>query len=388
MKRRNFIAGFGCLGLGARGLEDWAREGAAWKGFVCGDSVREEGGIMISVKVIKSKAAMCSAAPGVEVSGSEWSFRPEVNDHGDFYGENLREVYFNLESSRFSPGVIRIRIPGAVAARVIVGYTDVLFVQDGDVVQFHLVEDLSRGQLMQMMYQSPWGGQPIAFIHNWGIRKAREYALQDFPEVEFAAVHNYLLAAQEVLRQAEPKGFKGDIVLMGSEVAATRGHMDYPAHIHIMHYEFRGEKEWVSRLVPHFYMDKQGNITRNKYEVVVGKGDRSKEYGPGEQVRFVDSSGTFVMDLTIGGGGIVFGLAGGRRYSIRPDPQAGAASAVLGYLGDQVICKASVRDYPDIGVFRIQLQQLDKGKVVKTLNDGYLYDPFVPHKLRDLYETH
>jgi hypothetical protein len=135
-------------------------------------------------------------------------------------------------------------------------------------------------------------------------------------------------------------------------------------------------------------MDDHGNIVQNKYEVVVGKGDRSKKYGPGETVTFRDSSGAHVMDLTVDGGGIIFGLPDGRKYSIRPDPREGASSAVHGYFNDQLICKASVRDHTDIGVFRIHLQQLDKGKVVRTLNDGYLYDPFVPHKLRDLYETH
>ncbi|HEY4207074.1 MAG TPA: hypothetical protein VGM31_09685, partial [Puia sp.] len=213
MKRRNFIASFGYMGLGA----------LSWPDFTGKDIDREDGGILISVKVIKGKAAMCHATPGVEVSSSDWKFHPGMNDHGDFYGENIREVYFNLQSGskRFSPGSVRIRIPGATAARVIVGYTDVPFVQNGDLVEFDLVNDLSRGQLMQMMYQSPWGGYPIAFIHNWSIRKSREYALEPFPEKKFAAVHNYLLAAQEVFRQAGSlgpapgKSFKGEIVLMG-----------------------------------------------------------------------------------------------------------------------------------------------------------------------------
>jgi hypothetical protein len=415
MKRRNFISAVGSVGLGVLGVSGMGMEAAVAEGA---DMDRElhgpmakmpraakglhdpvaEGALMISVKVIKEKAQLCSGAAGIGILSDRWSFNPKQNDHGDFYGENLREVYFNIESkdSGFSPATIKIHIPGAKAARVIVGYTDVLFEQAGDTVQFELVDDRSRGQLMQMMYQSPWGGYPIAFIHNWGMRKSKEYASEEFPAVKFASVHNYLLATQEVLRQMGnmgPEGskpFKGEISLMGSEVAGTRGHVDYPPHVHIMHYEFgkevNGEKEWKSRLVPHLYMDESGNIVRNKYDVIVGKGERSKEYGPGETVSFADSEGKHIMDLTIiDKGGLVFGLPDGRKYSIHPDPERGAPYAVAGYFNDEVICRARVKDYPDIGTFRIHLEKIEGGKVVRTLDDGYLYDLFTPHKFRNLY---
>lgn len=400
MKRLRFISQLSCIGVSTFGLRDLDFISPYIADYSKGNvrfSTANNEPVMLSVKVIKEKEQFCTSPTRIEFSSDEWYFNPRLDHNGNFYGENIREVYFNIQSDAtdFSPAKLKIFIPGVNAARVIVGYTDVPFEQVGDAVQFELIDDRSRGQLMQLMYQSPWGGYPVAFIHNWKIRKAGEYASEDFPAAEFASVHNYLLAAQEVLRQMGNMGpglskpFKGEIVLMGSEAAATRGHMDYPPHVHIMHYEFgngiNSEKEWKSRLVPHFYMDKLGNINRNKYEVIVGKGERTKEFGPGEAVQFEDSVGRRIMDLIIDKGGIVFRHPDGQEYSIRPDPRAGAQYAVYGYHNNETTCRARVKDYPDIGVFRIRLEKLNKGKIVKVLNDGYIYDPFTAHKFKELY---
>ncbi|MBX2921661.1 MAG: hypothetical protein KF746_05640 [Chitinophagaceae bacterium] len=400
MKRRDFISNLGCMGAGAFVPASPASIPVVHKNEQnAPGNYTGEDAFMLSVKVIKEGTQFCNPKPLITFSSDYWYFDAATDNHGDFYGENQKEVYFNIRSkgADFQPATVKVHMPGAKAMRVLVGYTDVPFEQKNDMVIFHLVDDRSRGQLMQLSYQSPWGGYPIAFIHNWDIRKAREYALEDFPKIKFAAVHNYLLAAQEVLRQmgnmgpGSPRPFRGDIVLMGSEAAATRGHMDYPPHVHIMHYEFdkeiNGEKEWKSRLVPHFYMDSSGNINENKYEVIVGKGERSKIFGVNETVKFSDSDDKPILDLTVGQKGmLLLRLHDGRKYSLQPDPEKGAASAVYGYLNNKKICRAEVKDYPDMGIFRIRLDMLDNDKIIKTLHDGYLYDPFVARKYRALYQ--
>lgn len=399
MKRRDFISNLSCIGVSTLGTANFASIPAVHENEpnIPVNEMNEDT-LMLSVKVIKEGIQFCNPKPRIIFSSDYWFFDAATDNHGDFYGENQKEIYFNIQSkgTNFRPATIKIYMPGANAVRVLVGYTDVPFEQENDMVIFNLVDDRSRGQLMQLSYQNPWGGYPIAFIHNWDIRKAREYALEDFPKIKFAAIHNYLLAAQEVLRQMGNMGpgslkpFKGDIVLMGSEAAATRGHMDYPPHVHIMHYEFgkgaNGEREWISRLVPHFYMDSSGNINENKYEVIVGKGERSKVFGINETVKFSDSDDKPILGLTVGDKGkLQLSLPDGREYSLQPDPEKGAASAVYGYLSNKKICRAEVRDYPDMGIFRIRLDMLDNDKIIKTLHDGYLYDPFIARKYRALY---
>ena len=341
--------------------------------------------IMISVKLVKQEVGRSTAPPRLEflAERSAW----QVVDQPYHHGENDWEVFFEIETDASSPPLEEMAfvVPGVQAARVIVGKTDVPFTQVGDRIRFRLVDDRARGQHMETKYESPRGGYPIFFRHNWKMRRAGKYAEDPYPATQIEAIKNYLLAAQEVLRAMggmgpePPKDFQGEIVLMDTEVATTRGHLDYPPHVHIMFYEFAeragGEPEWVRRLVPHFYMDSEGHINRNSYAVVVGP-EASAALGPGDVVRFEDSIGNEVLQLTIAAEGLVLREAGGVSYSLRPDPEQGAAHAVWGYRGEEVICRAAVRDDPADGILRLQLDLFEKGRRVATVHDGYRYDPF------------
>jgi hypothetical protein len=219
--------------------------------------------IMISLKIVKAEASRSSAPPQIEFLTDSDVWRLVTKPHHS--GENDFELYFEVETDGPSvpPSEVVIVAPGIQATRVIVGKTDVAFWQESNHIRFRLVDDRSRGQEMRVVYQSPRGGYPIHFLHNWEMRRAGKYTDGLYPDKQIRAIPNYLLAAQELLRvmgdmgPRSPKNFLGDIVLMGTEISATRGHLDYPAHVHIMHYEFdQGpEKNWLSRLVPHFYMD-------------------------------------------------------------------------------------------------------------------------------------
>jgi hypothetical protein len=358
--------------------------------MVASTSLAAEAAVMLSVKVVKTEAGRCSAAPRLEFvsEGDVW----RVVDQPCHNGENDWEVFFEIETEADKPALAEIAVvaPGARAGRVIVGKTDVPFEQTGDRVRFRSVDDRSRGQLMQVRYQDPRGGYPIDFIHNWEMRRAGPYAKGPFPAKQIAAVKNYLLAAREVLRMMgnlgpeQPKGFRGDLVLMDSEIAATRGHLDYPSHLHLMFYQFgknaEGKQDWVGRLVPHFYMDDEGRIVRNSYAVLAGPG-KSGELGKGAVCRFEDTVGNHVLDLIVADEGLLLRRPDGDTYSLRPDPEDGAARAVFGYHGDEPICRAEAHDDPAKGVFAFQIDTLRDGKVVATFEGGYRYDPFTAKAL-------
>jgi hypothetical protein len=341
--------------------------------------------VMLSVKLVKTEAGRCDHPPRLEFAthGDSWS----LVDKAHHRGENDWEVYFEIETDAAEPPLAEafFVVPGVRAARVIVGKTDVPFTQDGDLVRFRLVDDRSRGPLMQVVYRGPRGGHPIYFIHNWEMRRAGRYAEDPYPALQIAAIKNYLLAAHEVFRvmgdvgPGDPKAFRGDLVLMDTEIAATRGHLDYPPHIHIMHYQFEdaadGRREWVSRLVPHIYMDDEGRVARNSHAVIAGRG-QSGDLGPGDVCRFEDTFGNHVLDLIIADQGLLIRRADGAVWSLRPDPEHGAAHAVYGFRGDEPICHAQATDEPDRGVFVYQIDTLRDGKVVDTFRGGYRYDPF------------
>lgn len=346
--------------------------------------------VVISVRAVKAAAGRTTAAPTLTLrtAAADWRSLEQPM----FHGENDWEVYWELESTVDEPALPRVTLtlPGVQAARVLVGKTDVEFVQDGDLVTFDLVNDRTRGLYMDQLYRSPRGGLPLHLIHNWPMRAAGRYSPEAFPLKQVQAIKNYLFAAQEVLRQmaerAELDGFRGEIVLLDTEIAATRGHLDFPAHVHIMHYQWErdeaGRNQWVSRLVPHLYMDDEGRIVRNSYAVMAGRGE-SGQLGLGDLCRFEDTLGNHVLDIEIRAEGLFLSRGENVQYSLRPDPDLGPSGAVVGYRGDEPIVRARVTDDAARGEFSYELEILYEGQVVDTVRDGYRYDPFTARRLPD-----
>jgi hypothetical protein len=340
---------------------------------------------MLSVKLVKAEAGRCTTPPQLEFVTEKASWR--VADKPHHNGENDWEVFFEIETDAAEPPLAEVSViaPGVTTTRVIVGKTDVPFEQKGDRTRFRLVDDRSEGRLLEVVYRDPRGGYPIHFRHNWRMRRARQYTWDPYPEKQLAAIKNYLLAAHEVFRvmgdmgPGPKKNFRGDLCLMDTEVAASRGHQDYPAHVHIMFYQFEknaeGKTEWVGRLVPHFYMDSEGRIVSNVHIVLAGRG-KSGLYGIGKVCRFEDTLGNHVLDLIIEKEGLVLRRPDGEEYSLRPDPVVGAAKAVLGYRGETAICRASARDDPARGLLTFRIETIKDGKVIEVFEDGYRYDPF------------
>lgn len=340
---------------------------------------------MYSVKIVKPQPGRTTGEPSLRFveHGVGW----RVVNRPWHSGENDWEIYYEIEHPDDKPPmpVVAITAPGVGVSRAIVGKTDVRFETRGDTTTFKMIDDRGRGQLMQINWSHPKDGRVISFIQNWEMRRSWQYLDGPWPAKQVAAVHNYLLAAAEVLRQMGDMGpggtakkFDGEIVLMGAEVAATRGHMDWPQHVHIMHYEHaqvNGKRDYVSRLVPHFYMNDAGVIDRNSYAVIVGRG-RSGELKLDDVCRFEDSSGRHVLDLIVKRDGLVMRRADGEQWSLRGDEHGGPATAVFGYLEGQVVCRAQCHDEPARGEFTITLDIYEDHKVKQTIRSGYRYDPF------------
>lgn len=347
---------------------------------------------MLSVRLVKSSPGRSLAPPRLEFLSNVW----RVAEKPHHNGENDWEIYFEIEtdSDPLRLEEIVMIAPGVKAHRMLVGKTDVSFEQDGDRVRFRLMDDRSRGRVMQAVYRDPRGGYLIGFMHNWEMRRSWQYLEDPYPRRQLDSIPNYLLAAHEVLRimgdlgPESPKPFDGDIVISGSEIAATRRHNDYPPHVHIMFYQFEkdaaGKQEWVRRLAPHFYIDENGKIVRNKYDVLVGPG-QSGNLEAGDLCRFEDASGRHVLDLIITNKGLVLRRPDGEEYSLRPHPDRGADHAVYGFRGEEPVCRAEAHDDPENGLFWFEIQSLQDGKVTATFRDGYRYDPFTAKVLEKVY---
>lgn len=359
-------------------------------------------GTMLTVKLIKAVPSRCITAAQIELpnDSAQW----HRVDQPYFAGENDREIYFDIESTQTKPELSRVTIvaPGVKIIRAIVGRTDVPFQQEGDRVSLQLVDDRAQGQMMQTDYQSPRGGLPISFRHEWKMRRNGDYLKDPYPEKQIEAIPNYLVAAQEALRLMEygvagaPKAYDGQVVLMGSENATTRGHRDFPPHFHIMHYEYdlldggvaQGTvddlptpKKWRSRLAPHFYMDEQGRVISNHYAVLVGIG-QSQTLGIGQVCTLRDSKGHFVLDMTVEPNGVLLLSNRTVSYALRPDPVAGPTNAIDGYRDGTLAFRVQARDDAAQGHLRYQIDTIQDGRIVETFKDGFDYDPFTAKFIR------
>jgi len=182
------------------------------------------------------------------------------------------------------------------------------------------------------------------------------------------------------------KPYVGDITLMSFEVACARAHNDAPPHVHIMLWV----PGYVGGEIPHFYMDAQGKIVRNQFDIlgdeakkfperaaVIGeKRERSGEYGPGKPCRLYDLENRLALELTITPeGGLRLGRGEGEPYLLTGDVQ-GAGDAVLVKQGDKTLRRARVSDDAEHGETQVTVEHLRDGAVGRTFQQTLRYDPF------------
>lgn len=336
--------------------------------------------VVVSVKVIKAQPGRCSATPTLEVleQGQAWQSLEEET----FRGENDWEAYWNLETAALPTALpeVRVTCPGVKVSRVIVGRTDVPFEVAGEEAKFRLVADTSRGQLIETVLDDPEGGLPIYLHHNWEMRREREYKTIPWPARQIAAHNNFLFAAREALKflggfspRNNENPFDGRIVLEGHETAATRGHMDFPPHFHIMLYP---PGYIPGAQVPHFYLDEQGRVQRNSF-VGLGIPGSGRTFGPGEWCSMVDLQGKVGLELKItASGGLALRKGPGDEELVLEPDSAGAATAVCVWQGTEKRCRCSVVDDAARGHMTITIDHFKGGVAARTSCEELGYDPF------------
>lgn len=341
----------------------------------------------ITFKVVKTTAGMAEREPTLALlsAADQWTVRREIS----WSGENRREIFFTVASAdpAAEPPRVAVKAAGIVPQRVIVGKTDVPFSHAGDTTTFALVRDTRNAMLLNQLLPDTEGGLPIHIYHNWLLRQDGQYRGKPCPEVEVRAVLNYLVAVREALkRMGGEKPYAGNITLMSFEVACARAHNDYPPHVHIMLWV----PGYVGGEIPHFYMDSEGRIVRNQFDilgdeagkfpdlaaVIAEKKRRSGEYGPGKPCRLLDLSGRLALELTITPDGGLLLSSGQREPYLLTGDVGGPAEAVLVKQGDQALLRARVDDGAERGETQVTVEHLRDGKVARVLRQTLRYDPF------------
>ncbi|MBC7920295.1 MAG: hypothetical protein H7Z75_04320 [Ferruginibacter sp.] len=350
--------------------------------------------VLLSLRLIKQSPSRCATSPTIVFLTEKVQWKRAEGAY--FNGENDWEVFFELETDLEPLPLVAVEItlPGVKIARVIVGKTDVPFTQQGDRVRLQLLDDRNITGEIETLYHSPRGGVPIWFRHNWEARKNGKYLEGRYPKEALAAANNYLLACHEILLQmGDMSGlnqkFAGELILMGVEVAAPRGHLDYPVHWHLQHWEHAYDRfrkpQWAYKqcLIPHYYLDSLGRITRDEMsEVRKLEWDRyqTKNLREGDSYQWLDAEGRPIFREKIHNGGLEFRRPDGQVWSLRPDPRGGHL-AVWGYQGQEPVCKAWVEDNAEQGEIKLRLELHQRGKKVESWQDHYRYDPFTGNRL-------
>ncbi|MEW6355876.1 MAG: hypothetical protein AB1696_06110 [Planctomycetota bacterium] len=359
--------------------------------LACAGSATAAQKAVISIKIVKAEAGRCAAPPKLQVLDNPDQWKQIEKE--TFQGENDWEAYWTLEAAQLPKDLPRVKIscPGVKAARAIVGRTDVKFDATDGGVAFRLVPDQARGQLIQTVLDDPEGDLPIDLHHNWEMRKEREYKQCPWPAKPIAAHNNYLFAAREALKimggfspKREQNPFDGGIVLEGHETAATRGHMDFPPHFHIMLYP-PGYTPGAN--VPHFYMDEEGRVIRNSFGVL-GVPNSAREFGSGEWCSMKDLHGVLGLELQItpDGGLRLRKGPGQEEFLLAGDPPSKASEAVCVWRGDEMLCRCAVKDDAAKGDMQIAIERFAGGRPVKTLKEALAYDPFTGKIIKRMRE--
>lgn len=343
---------------------------------------------ILSVRLIKAKATRSTETPVLLFSNST---AYSVVEKDWYNGENDFEIFFEIETkdNNIPLEIITISAKGVEIIRAIVGRTDVSFEKIGDNYKLTLVNDLANGRHVQTAYQNPNGGPFMWIYHNWEIRKNGNYLETTYPEKAITASLNYQLACQEMLRlMGDMNGinqkFKGELILLNCESSAPRGHLDFPVHWHLQHWEHDFNKEfgveWRKKqyIIPHYYVNEFGKITSNKQTTFKnGKviENEKHEYLQDQQFEWKDSENNLIFKQEIKNGSLNFIKPNSEIWNLEPDENGGDIGIWIKKNGVK-IAKASSEDNGQKGITEFKIDYYKKGKIIKSWSDTIKYDPY------------
>lgn len=352
-------------------------------------------GTIISVRLIKDKPSYCIEKPVLTFMSNGKDFK--ISDKAWYNGETDYEIFFELETSvqPVQAAQLRILAKGVKINRAIIGRTDVNFFQTGGQIDFKLVADTTNGRHVQTSWSDPRGGPHIWFFHNWEARRNGEYLNIRYPKKALAASFNFVLACHEMLRlMGDMSGmnqkFYGELILLTCESSAPRAHLDFPPHWHLEHWENDYNNEygidWRKKqyIIPHYYLDSIGNITHDKLSITQNYKPvkpPQNDYLKGDTCTWKDAEGNLIFKQVIKKSGLYFIKPDGEEWSLRPNEETGANTAVWIYKGESTIAKAVAIDYGDKGETMLQIDYYTNGKKADSWSDSFKYDRFTGNKL-------
>ncbi len=131
---------------------------ACWIALASSTLAASSNATVVTFKVIKQTASMAQWAPKVELlsAADQW----KIHEGPSWSGENLREVFFTLESGKPRAELPKVAVEalGIMPLRVIVGKQDVPFEHQGDTTTFTLVPDTRNAMLLNQVLADPEGG--------------------------------------------------------------------------------------------------------------------------------------------------------------------------------------------------------------------------------------
>lgn len=176
--------------------------------------------------------------------------------------------------------------------------------------------DQATIQVWSVLSRSTASGLHWRVEHNDPDRAAGPWTDVPWPAAQAAAVVNWMVAAEAVLRDsglvAEARRRGHFFSLMGFETNNPL-HPDNPPHWHLAYYPGR-DRSAPRAHVPHLWVDERGRTFYNGMDV---QGRGRQAFRAGEPARIRDADGNLVLTLTIrADGGLDLAAPNGPRYSI------------------------------------------------------------------------
>lgn len=346
--------------------------------------------VVISVRLIKNIPSRCAHEPTLRFLTGNSDFA-QVNKAW-YNGESDMEIFFEVETNTlpFVQAKLEIYAPGVKIIRAIIGKTDVDFKRQGDKYALQLVNDSTNGRHVASVYQNPKGGATMSFYHNWKARVGGDYLKIPYPEQALAASANYTIACQEMLRimggmNGTNQKFEGEFYLINCESSAPRGHLDFPPHWHLEHWEhdYDQNQKKIHRkkqyIIPHYYLDSAGQILSNKIGITqnyVKLKLQKNIFNPGDTCSWKDTKGDLIFHQVIKNGALEFIKPDGEKWSLRADKEKGGNEAVWIYKFEEPIACVTVKDDGAKGITSIRVVYSGKDVLASSWSDVFKYDPF------------
>ncbi len=152
------------------------------------------------------------------------------------------------------------------------------------------------------------------------------------------------------------QNFHGEFILLNCESSAPRGHLDFPAHWHLQHWQHGHNQEYGTNwrekqyIIPHYYVDSMGNMISNKqsihqyYQTIP---QAKKEFKQGDTCVWKDLEGNLIFKQVIQNGGLQF-ITANSTWQLLPDPTGGHHGVWI-YKSETPVAKVKVEDNGEKG---------------------------------------